>query len=142
MSNDDADKPLNEKDAFASVAFWEFMAFLILLLSIWVSEIMDLPSMLLGAPQSEFNFARACLLSAVVITAGIVAVGHTYERQKTLIRRLLMTCTYCHKVLGADGKWEYVEEYFTRHYPMSLERGACPACEDMLKSLNERQARA
>lgn len=129
-------------DAFSSVAFWEFMAFFLLLLFIWVSEILDLPALLFGAPESEFSFYRAMLLSAAVITLGIVAVGHTYERQKAVIKRLLMTCTYCHKVLGADGQWEYVEEYFTRHYPMDLDKGSCPACEDMLKSLNERQAKA
>ena len=34
------------------------------------------------------------------------------------------------------GHWEHVEEYFIKHYPVSMERGACPACEEMLSLMN------
>jgi len=84
----------NKRDVFASVALWQFMAFFFLLTFIWTSEILDLPAAVFGANETPFNAYRAFLLSAAVIAAGIVAVGHAYEKQRKLVKDLLMTCLY------------------------------------------------
>ncbi len=136
MSDKDNHKTLSSGDAFASVAFWQLMIFVLLLCFTWASELLDLPAAM-GAKPTLFNLQRVCLLSAAIITAGIVAVGHTYETQKNVIRRMLMTCVYCHRIMHEDGSWEHVEEYFVRNYPMELARGACPECEAMLKAVGE-----
>ena len=126
---------LSSRDAFASVAFWQLMAFVLLLCFIWASEVLDLPRLMFDLDPDPFNFYRVCILSAAVITAGIISVGHTYERQKAVIGRMLMTCVYCHRVMHEDGTWEHVEEYFVRNYPMEVDHGACPECESMLQSV-------
>jgi hypothetical protein len=129
---------LSSNDAFASVAFWQLMSFILLLCFIWVSELIDLPKLIFDCEDTPFNLYRVCVLSASVIAAAVISVGHTYERQKAVIGRMLMTCVYCHRVMHEDGSWEHVEEYFMRNYPMEVGHGACPACESMLQSVQEK----
>lgn len=125
-------------DAFSKIAFWQLMAFVMLLCFVWANEIMDLPNALFDVEHSPFNAYRGCLLSAVIIVGAIVAVGHTYEQQKAVVRNLLMTCSYCHRVRTGPEVWEHVEEYFLKHYPLDVRRGVCPECDSMLHDLGER----
>jgi len=130
-------KASTKLDAFSRIAFWQLMAFAILLCFIWVNELMDLPAEWFGTAPTPFNFYRGCLLSAVIIVGAVVTVGHTYEQQKAVVRSLLTTCSYCHRVQTGPVEWEHVEEYFLRHYPLEVRRGICPECETMLKDLDE-----
>jgi len=127
------------KDAFASIALWQFMAFLLLLCFIWTSEILDLPALVFGAEETKFNIYRVLFLSAAVIAAGITAVGHSYEKQRKLVKNLLMTCLYCHRVKTDKGQWLHVEEYFLSHFPVAVDRSACPECQQMLQSIDKLQ---
>ena len=122
-------------DAFSSMAMWQFLAFIALLCFVWTNEVLDLPSAVFGIKETEFNIYRASLLSAAIITAGIITVGHSYERQRRLVKQLLMTCLYCHRVKTDKGKWMHVEEYFLAHYPVGIDRSSCPECQKMLKSI-------
>ena len=128
-----------QKDAFASVAFWQLMAFCLLLCFVWASEFIDLPHRAFGTPARPFSLYHTSILSAAIITAAIIAVGHTYERQKALVKSLLMTCLYCHRVKTDENTWEHVEEYFMKHYPVAIDRGPCPECESMLRSIDDKK---
>lgn len=131
----DTKKMAAGRDAFSSVAIWQMMTFMMLLCFVWASEFLDLPSLVFGAEKSAFNIFRAFIYSAVVIGAGIVAVGHTYEKQKAVIANMLQTCIYCHRIKTSNGKWEHVEDYFLKHYPIAINRGYCPECSDMLQAV-------
>jgi hypothetical protein len=138
MQRDEELKVSARRDAFARIAFWQYMAFIFLLCFVWVIELLDIPHRVFGVEETPFNVYQACLLSAAVIGAAVIAIGHTYEQQRSLLRKLLKTCLYCHRVKTVFGKWEHVEEYFIKHYPISMERGACPACEEMLALMNDK----
>lgn len=138
MQREEEIKMNARKDAFARIAFWQYMAFFFLLAFVWVNEILDIPRLAFGAAATPFSLYRGCVLTAAVLAAAVIAIGHTYEQQRSLLRKLLKTCLYCHRVKTAFGKWEHVEEYFIKHYPVSMERGACPACEEMLALMNEK----
>ena len=125
-------------DAFTSIAVWQFMAFILLLSFVWASEFLDLPAIVFGTPRTQFNPHRVLVLSVAIGTAGVIAVGHTYERQRAVIKKILMTCLYCHRVKTEDGTWEHVEEYFIKHYPVAMNRGACPSCREMLDSVDQK----
>ena len=129
-----------KRDAFTGVAFWQLLAFVLLFSFTWLSEIADLPELLFGTIHQPLNWYRLALLSAGIITAAIVAVGHTYERQRTLVRQLVETCLYCHRVKTGDGNWQHVEEYFLQNFPIEMNKGACPDCEQMLASVVEKQS--
>lgn len=135
-------KGISTNDAFSSVAFWQMMAFVALLCFVWASELLDFPAMVFNAPETRFNLWRVSLLSAAIIVAGIVATGHTYERQRKVVQRLMMACLYCHRIMREDGSWEHVAEYFLKNYPTEMERGACPECEKMLHATESRAAAA
>lgn len=139
MNEKHAMQKISNRDAFASVAFWQMMSFVLLVCFVWANEVLDLSFSMFGTEPASFNLYRASLLSAAIITAGIIAVGHTYERQKKVIQGMLMTCVYCHRVMHTDGQWEHVEEYFLRNYPVDMARGACPDCEKMLQSVGDRK---
>ena len=122
-------------DAFSRIAFWQLMAFLFLLCFVWASELLDFPAWAFGAEPTPFSLFRATLLSAAVIAAGVAAIGYTYEQQRALLRKLLETCMYCHRVKTPADTWEHVELYFIKHYPVPMIRGACPECEKMLEEV-------
>jgi NAD-dependent dihydropyrimidine dehydrogenase PreA subunit len=135
-------KSTTRRDAFAKVALWQLMAFVLLLCFLWASELIDLPAVVFDASPTPFNLFRVCLLSAAIITAGIVTVGHAYEQQKAVIKQMLMTCLYCHRIKTAEGIWEHVEEYFIKNYPIVIDRDACPDCKSMLDSIDTRASLA
>ena len=138
MANQDGTKTAPKRDAFASIAVWQFLSFIMLLCFVWVNEILDLPALIFSAAKSPFSFFRAFVLSAAVITAAVIAVGHTYEKQKSLIRKLLRTCLFCHRVKTETGDWMHVEEYFLQNFPVAVDHQACPDCEQMLESVKEK----
>ncbi len=127
-----------QKDAFSSIAMWQFLSFILILSFVWVNEVLDLPHVIFRVPPSPFNFFRACILSAGVIVGGVVTVGHTYEKQKSLIRRLLRSCLFCHRVKTEKGEWIHVEDYFLQNFPVAVDRDPCPDCQAMLDSVKER----
>ena len=140
MQREEEIKMNARRDAFARIAFWQYMTFIFLLTFVWVLEFLDIPHLLFGIPSTPFNPYRICLISAAIIGAAVIAIGCTYEQQRAMLRNLLRGCLYCHRVKTADGKWEHVDEYFMKHYPISLERNACPDCEKMLSDVNGKSA--
>ena len=130
-------KKFSIADAFSRVAIWQVMTFVMLTCFVWVLELFDLTAIVFGVEPTPPSFFRASLLSAGVIVAGIVAVGHTYEKQKDSVKRIMNACLYCHRVETATGGWEHVEEYFIEHFPIVMERGVCPQCEKMLTDIDK-----
>ena len=122
------EKQLVRPQGFAYIAFWQFMAFAILLLLIWVNEILDLPSLFYDFPAHEPNIASACILSAAVLFSGIIAVGNTYVQQRRMITGLLTVCSYCHKIRIEHESWEQIESYVTNHSRAAFSHGVCPDC--------------
>lgn len=114
---------------------------LFLLSFVWVVEWFDIPMLVCDAPAAPFHLARAALLTAGILGAAVIAIGHTYEQQRGLLRKLLETCVYCHRVKLPDGLWEHVDVHFIRHYPVGLQRGTCPDCEQMLNHVSALQNR-
>lgn len=84
---------------------------LFLLCFVWVVEWFDIPALVYDAPAAPFHLARAALLTAGIPGAAVIAIGHTYEQQRGLLRKLLETCVYCHRVKLPDGLWEHVDIY-------------------------------
>lgn len=138
MQREEEIKMNARKDAFTQIACWQYMAFIFLLCFVWMIELLDIPYLAWGGEATPFSLFRFCVLTAAVLAAAVIAIGHTYEQQRSLLRKLLKTCLYCHRVKTPFGKWEHVEEYFIKHYPVSMERGACPACKEMLARMNIR----
>lgn len=141
MSEEKKKKNISSADAFSSVAVWQLLTFILLICFVWANEVLDIPHRMFNAAPSGMNIYRGFILSAGIITAAIVAVGHTYERQRAVIQKMLMSCEYCHRVMHDDGHWEHVEKYFLRAFPMEIDHGACPECDKMLAAAGERPSK-
>ncbi len=120
-------------DGLVRVAFWQFMAFGLLLLMIWVNELLDLKALWFDTPARPPDYLEAGMLSAIVLTVAIIAVGHTYEQQKRIISGLLTVCAHCHKIRLDQEMWEQIEEYISDHSVALITHGICPECFAQLK---------
>ncbi|MEI6787750.1 MAG: hypothetical protein WCG36_09435 [bacterium] len=126
-----------EKDGLFAVAFWQLMAFLMLILLIWTNEVLDLTALWFGARESGMNVYRGCVLTIGVILVGIITVGHTYLQQKRIITGLLTVCSGCRKIRLDDHLWEQLDEYVSDHSLALISHGLCPHCfEDMKREID------
>ena len=128
------------RNAFSRVAFWQLMVFVLLLCFAWANELIDLPALVFGATPTTPDYYRLSFLSAGIITAAIVAIGHTYEKQKSVVATLMESCPYCHRVKTSSNVWQHVHEFFTQTYLLDVQHGLCPDCKTMLDAVNEKKA--
>lgn len=122
-----------DKDGLAAVAFWQLMAFLMLILLIWTNEILDLTALWFNAPASRMNIFRGCVLTIGVVIVGVITVGHTYLQQKRIITGLLTVCAGCRKIRLDDHLWEQLDEYVSEHSLALISHGLCPHCFENMK---------
>ena len=125
--------PHARPDGFARVALWQFLAFLLMLLLVWVNEILDLSALWFATPPAPPNWFRACILSISVLVTAIVTVGHTYVQQRRIIQGLLTVCSYCHKIRIEHEVWEQMDAYLCDHSLAVITHGMCPVCFERMK---------
>ena len=93
-----AKKPVAKKDALASVALWQFMAFILLLCFVWMNEVLDLPARVFNAPESPFSFFRASLprfCTKIPWVHHHFFPGHVHQIQKITFRLLVVHFSDC-----------------------------------------------
>jgi hypothetical protein len=111
----------------------ESLAFVIIIMLTWASEIIYLPHLLYGEP-AEFLWGRVLVRTGVVLA--IWAWVHFATRR--LLRRLheleefLLVCSWCRKV-GHEGKWLTMEEYFGSRFATETSHGICPECAGQVR---------
>jgi hypothetical protein len=124
-------KNLNTRTAargLVTVAFWQFAAFSLLLILVWVNEYLDLPALIYGASRTEPSLVRGCLFSAGVLLTAIIAVGNTYVQQRRILSGFLVVCSKCHKVKLKHEMWKGLECYISQHSELVFSHGLCPIC--------------
>lgn len=117
-----------KKDGLSAIAFWQFMAFILLILCIWMNEIVDVAMLWFGVEPSQPNFFRACVLTAMTVVVAVVTVGHTYMQQKRVIKGLLTVCADCRKIRVNNDMWEQLDQYVSDHSMALISHGLCPHC--------------
>ncbi len=128
---------ISTSDAFSRVAIWQVLAFVLLTCFVWATELLNLTSVVFGVAPKPPDLYHAFFLSIGIISTGIIAIGHTYEKQRDAIKQIMNACLYCHRVKTSDKNWEHVEEYFMKHFPIAMQRGICPECEKMLSDIDK-----
>jgi hypothetical protein len=130
---------VHKKDGLLSVAFWQFMAFLLLILTIWLNEQMDFSAMWFGTAPQKANLFRGFVLTAAVLVVSVVTVGHTYVQQKRIISGLLTVCARCRMIRVDDELWKHMDEYVSEHSLALISHGLCPGCfaamQDEIKTM-------
>jgi len=141
MSQSEVPSPATPlKRGFAYIAFWQFMAFLMLLLLVWANEVLDLASLIWGTTRLAPNIFRGMVLTVGVLVTAIVTVGHTYEQQRRVIKGFVTVCSHCNRVRLDQEAWEKIEEYVARHSMLTFSHGICPDCfERYVKDMKKRE---
>lgn len=120
-------------DGLMLVAFWQLMAFCMLILLIWVNETLDLAALWFGTMPGHPDIFRGCVLTIATIITAVIAIGHAYIQQKRIIKGLLTVCSHCHKVRVDEKVWERVDDYITEHSLALISHGLCPHCFEQMK---------
>ena len=129
------------RDPFAYIGFWQFLTFIMLILVVWVSEVRDMPALLFDTDPQDINIFRACLLTAGVLVAAIVAIGNTYLQQKRVLNSMISVCSSCNKVRVNQNQWKKMEEYISDNSLLTFTHGLCPDCmEKVMQTINQRTA--
>jgi hypothetical protein len=112
----------------AAIAFWQFAAFLMLILLVWTNGVLDLPYILFGRKKAGLDTFECWILTCATIVTAIVTVGQTYLRHKRLAASLVTVCSACHKVRITPEAWEAVEDFVSENSRITFSHGLCPEC--------------
>jgi len=114
----------------------EIMAFLCIIVFIWLDEVIDIPHLILGAGSTPLNWRESLSESVIIAIVGAVIIGYT----KRLIRRVkilegfLPVCSSCKKIRDSKGHWHQMELYIRNKSEAEFSHGLCPDCADKLAS--------
>jgi hypothetical protein len=114
----------------------EAVAFALVMLSIWVDEIFQLPAWLFSLPAEPTNYHEAIFESGVILVLGIVVMDITihFVRRITQLEQLLPICMFCKKIRKENGdpekqeSWEPMEQYLNERTGARFSHGFCPDC--------------
>ncbi len=127
------------KDPFAYIGFWQFVAFIMLILLVWVNEVQDMSALLFNAEPQDINIFRGCLLTAGVLVAAIVAIGNTYLQQKRVLNLLISVCSSCNKVRVNQNQWMQMAAYISENSLLTFIHGLCPNCMNKIMQISPGQ---
>lgn len=68
---------VSEKPRPARVVFWQLMAFLMLLLLVWVNELLDLAALWYGTTPRDPNYFSAWIMTAGILLTALIATSQT-----------------------------------------------------------------
>ena len=122
-----------KQDGFFMVAFWQLLAFVMMILLVWVNEVLDLSALWFGVCPENPHFYRGCVLTIGVILVAIITVGHTYLQQKRIIRGLLIICSSCRKMRIDKKAWAHLDQYLQDYSLARISHGLCPDCFERAK---------
>jgi hypothetical protein len=110
------------------IAFWQFLAFFLLILLIWIDTLFNLSELFFGLKGGGTNWIGACTLTAVAIIIGFVTVAHTYTQQQRELSGLMHICPYCNKVEVNPDAWKQVELFISERTRAEFSHVICPEC--------------
>lgn len=121
-----------QRRPLATVAFWQFLGFVLLLCFLWLDEVLDLSSLIYGRPSRAADIIGTCLLTAGIILIGFVTVAHTLVQQRKMLHGIVTVCSYCGKVHIDENAWSHMEEFIAERSLLEFSHGVCPTCYQKL----------
>jgi hypothetical protein len=121
-------KNLGGQRSIVHIAFWQLVAFAVLIGVIWMNEALDWPAVFFGLPARAPDWDRALILTAGVFAAVLIAVIPLYVQKRRVQRESITICSYCRRVQDEEKSWAHVEEFFTGHAFTTVSHGVCPEC--------------
>ena len=104
---------------FQHVAFWQAMAFLMLICVVWVLHFADIGSEVV---------LESVYLSCCIALVGFITVAHTFVQQRRVLEGLVISCSYCRRIRIKGAQWQHLENYLTKRIQTRFSHGICPDC--------------
>jgi len=104
---------------FRHVAFWQAMAFMMLICVVWVLQFADIGSE--AALESLY-------LSGCISLVGFITVAHTFVQQRRVLEGLVISCSYCRRIRIKGANWQHLESYLAKRIHARFSHGICPDC--------------
>ena len=107
----------------------EIIGFLIIILISWLDELLDLPHIFFGVPQSPINYFESIFESTLISAFAIIIIFLTYITLKRLnfFEGLFPVCSFCKKIRSGD-QWIPIEQYVSSHSEADFSHSLCPEC--------------
>jgi len=118
------------KGGFAGrIVMLEMLGFAVIFIFLWLSEILDLPHLVFGAPATPVNIVESAMTSVMVLVLAVAVVMTTYRLIQTVssLEMLFTICPQCKRV-HVDEEWISLEDYMTVHSRAMFSRHLCPRC--------------
>ena len=116
------------------VVTYELLAFLLIILIIWLDEILDIPHLLFGAPLTHINWRESLFESAAICLLGALIVTSTMKlfRQMKYLEGILPVCASCKNIRDDQGNWKQIEVFVRDRAAVEFSHGICPECAKKL----------
>ena len=116
------------------VVVYEAIAFVFLVIFIWLDEVIDIPHLLLGAQSTPLNWKEALFESLTIAFVGVLIVNVTNKLFQRMIylEGTLSICANCKRIRDDKGNWRQIESYIQDHSDARFSHGICEECSDKL----------
>ncbi len=107
----------------------EIGLFIIVTVVLWLDEFVDLPYLLIGAPETPYRPQEYIIETVSILVVAIIVITITLFiliRSRRL-ERFLRVCAWCRKV-WVDDKWVSFEEYTLKTHSLKSSHGICDEC--------------
>lgn len=108
----------------------QVVAFLAVIVLLWLDELIDLPHLLFGAAATPVNWLESLLETLYVVPVGLGTVYYTRLVVKRLkhLEGFLPICASCKRIRDRNGDWQPVESYIREQSEAEFSHGICPEC--------------
>jgi hypothetical protein len=116
------------------IIVFEAIAFIFIMLLIWLDQVIDIPHLLLGAQMTPINWREALFESLIVGIVGAIIIHYTnklFNRMKYL-EGILPICASCKRIRDEKGDWHQMEAYIDERSEARFSHGICPECAEKL----------
>lgn len=119
-----------KKNITRQVIIYEGIAFLLIILLIWLDEILDIPYALLGGEATPINWRESLFESLAIIVLAIVTLRFTRGviTNMKYLEGILPVCASCKKIRDDKACWHQIEEYIHDRSAVDFSHGICPEC--------------
>jgi hypothetical protein len=116
------------------VITYEIVAFLFIILIIWFDEILDLPSLFMGAEQTAINWRESLFESVLIFLLGVIVIHISSKLLLNMkyLEGMLHVCASCKKIRDDSGSWQQIETYVRDRTEVEFSHDICPECAEKL----------
>ena len=116
----------------------EASLFLIVAIVLCLDEFVDLPYLLLGAPETPYRPQEYIIETVSILIVAIVVITITLIilKRSRRLERFLRVCAWCRKV-WVDDEWVSFEEYALKRHSLKSSHGICEECVARLEKKTE-----